>query len=304
MRRTLSTLFSVMAMLAGLAAPAAATPPHAAVYLSVGTSLAAGSQADAAGNTTFGSDESYTDQLHQRLKGRIASELTHVKLGCPGETTDQFLGGVNIFGEASNCAGLYETGSQIGDALATIAEGNVVLISIDVGANDIVQAQQACGADAGCLLGAISAIAGNTAQIVGTMRAAGYTGPIVAMNYYNPQAAIAIGYYHGVAEQQSANPLLAQQSDVLARGFNQALAQAYGAFDVRVADVYSAFNAGDFGDDAPRNGTPDNVDVLCSLSFMCPSEETVKANFHLNRKGYRVVAKTLLEEVEALEFDK
>ena len=304
MRRTLTMLAMTLAVVAGLAAPAVATPTSEAVYLSVGTSLAAGSQIDAGGNTTFSSDESYTDQLHQRLQGRIAPELRHVKLGCPGETTDQFLGGVNVFGEPSNCAGLYQTGSQMGDALATIAEGDVALITIDIGANDIVHAQQVCAGDAGCIVGSIPTIAGKAAQIVGTFRAAGYDGPIVAMNYYNPQASIAVGFYHGVAGRQTPNPELAQQSDVLARGFNQALAQAYGAFDVRVADVYTAFNAGDFGDEAPVNGTPDNVDVLCALTYLCPTDETVKANFHLNKKGYKEVAKTLLGEVETFDFDK
>lgn len=303
MRRTMTALVLALALTAGLAIPAVADPSDVAVYLSVGTSLAAGSQADGDGNTTFSSDESYTDQLHQRLKGRIATDLEHVKLGCPGETTEQFLGGVNVFGQPSTCAGSYRTGSQMGDALATIAEGDVVLITIDIGSNDIIQAQQSCGGDVGCIVGAISAIAGNTAQIVGAFRAAGYDGPIVGMNYYNPQAAIAIGYHHGVAGRQTPNLELAQQSDVLARGFNEALAQAYGVFDVRVADVYSAFEAGDFEDDAPVNGTPDNVDVLCALSYMCPADDDVKANFHLNKKGYRMVAKTFLGEVETFDFD-
>jgi hypothetical protein len=62
-----------------------------------------------------------------------------------------------------------------------------------------------------------------------------------------------------------------------------------------VADVYDAFNAGDFGDDIPGNGRPDNVDVLCSLSYMCPRDPAVKSNIHLNKQGYTVVAKTFLE---------
>ncbi len=304
MRRTSSALLVSVAMFIALATPALATAPEEVVYLSVGTSLAAGSQADSAGNTTFGSDQAYTDQLYQRVKGRIAADLRHVKLGCAGETTDQFVGGVNVFGEPSNCAARYVTGSQIGDALSAIAGGNVILITIDLGANDILQAQVACGGDPGCIVGSIPAIAGKIAQIVGTFRAAGYTGPIVAMNYYNPQAAAAIGYFPGVAGRQAPDPLVAAGSDALAQGFNGALSQAYAAFGVRVADVYSAFNAGDFGDDDPLNGIPDNVDTLCALSYMCPVDDTVKANIHLTAKGYRVVAKTMLDEVRLVEFNK
>jgi len=93
-------------------------------------------------------------------------------------------------------------------------------------------------------------------------------------------------------------------SDQLAQGFNGALGQAYGLFEVQVADVYTAFDAGDFDDSAPLNGVPDNVDVLCALSFMCPDGADVKANIHLNKKGYKVVAKTFLGVIRDVDFDK
>jgi hypothetical protein len=80
--------------------------------------------------------------------------------------------------------------------------------------------------------------------------------------------------------------------DQLTQWFNGALAQAYGATGADVADVYAAFNAGDFEDDKPENGIPDNVDVACKLTLMCPDEPGVNANIHLNRKGYKEVAKT------------
>ena len=296
--RRIATILSAVAILLAIAVPAVSATPGEGVYLSLGTSLAAGSQADAAGDTTFSSTSSYTDQLHQRLKGRLASELAHVKLGCPGETTDQLLGGVDDDGDPSNCADLYATGSQIGDALATIERGEVVLITIDVGANDLFDAQLLCGTDPACLGAQIQSIAFKAAQIVTVIRDAGYAGPIVAMNYYNPLAAAAIGYINGVAGQQAPNPFIALSSDALVSSLNGALSQAYGAFGIPIADVYSAFNAGDFDDEIPQNGQPDNVDVLCKLSYMCPSDEMVKANIHLNKDGYRVVAKEFLDHID------
>lgn len=296
--RRMAAVLSTAAMFVAISVPIASATPGEGVYLSLGTSLAAGSQADSAGNTTFSSDRSYTDQLHQRLKGRLAGELTHVKLGCPGETTDQFLGGVDKDGDPSNCAALYATGSQIGDALATMEGGDVILVTIDVGANDLFDALELCGNDAACLNTQIQGVAAKAAQIVLELRGSGYTGPIVAMNYYNPLAAAAIGYINGVAGQQSPNLEFALLSDVLVSGLNGALAQAYGSLAVPVANVYGAFNAGDFGDDSPSNETPDNVDVLCKLSYMCPGSETVKANIHLNRHGYRVVAKAFLDHID------
>ncbi len=302
-KRNLTTL-AVFLVVSLLPVTAAAKAPEESIYLSLGTSLAAGSQADAVGNTTFSSEDSYTDQLYQRAKGRIGANLEHAKLGCPGETTDQFVGGSNAFGQPSACSGNYATGSQMGDALAAISGSDVVLISIDIGANDILQAQAVCAGDPACIAAQVPVIAGKIAQIVGTLRAAGYTGPIVAMNYYNPQAAAAAGFFAGIPGQHAPDPALAHASDALAQGFNGALAAAYGAVGADVADVYSAFNAGDFGDDSPVNGVPDNVDVLCHLSYMCPDDPDVKPNIHLNKHGYRVVAKTMLAVVAGYDFDK
>ena len=71
---------AVVASLIGAMMPTAgATPPDEVVYLSLGTSLAAGSMADPAGDTTFSSSRSYTDQLYQRVTGRIGTDLAHVQ---------------------------------------------------------------------------------------------------------------------------------------------------------------------------------------------------------------------------------
>lgn len=302
MRRTITAVAMVMTFIATTVPAALANQPDEVVYLSLGTSLAAGSQIDAGGNTTFSSEEAYTDQLFQRVKGRIGADLRHEKLGCAGETADTFAGGTNVFGQPSNCAAIYDTGSQLGDALAAIEEGDVVLVTIDLGANDILQAQQVCAGDSGCIAAQVPVIAAKVAQVVGALRVAGYAGPIVGMNYYNPQAAAAIGFFPGVPGQHAPDPTLAGLSDALAQGFNGALAQAYGAVGADVADVYGAFNAGDFGDDDPLNGLPDNVDVLCDLSYMCPADPGVKANIHLNKKGYKVIAKTFVDEIARIDF--
>lgn len=299
------SVVSVTALFIGMSVPiAAAAVPDEVVYLSLGTSLAAGSQIDEHGNTTPSSDQSYTDQLYQRVQGRIGADLEHVKLGCAGETTDQFFGGTNVFDQPSGCAADYATGSQVGDALAAIAAGNVVLVTIDMGANDIIQAQFVCAGDPVCIGSEVGDVVLKIGAILATVRQAGYEGPIIAMNYYNPQVAAAIGFYPGIEGQQVADPALAVVTDQLARGFNDALGQVYGHFAVPVADVYSAFNAGDFGDEAPENGVSDNVDRLCALSYMCPAEADVKANIHLTKHGYRVVAKSFHSIVDGIEFDK
>jgi len=302
MRRALTLVLAIALGVALVPGMASARIPDEEVYLSLGTSLAAGSQADAAGDTTFSSPESYTDQLYVRAKGRIAAKLSHVKLGCPGETTDTFVGGTNISGDPSACAGLYETGSQLGDALAALEAGNVVLVTIDLGANDIIQAQVACQGDPTCIGAALGQIAAKVAGIVATMRGSGYAGPIVGMNYYNPQVAAAIGYFPGQPGQLPPDLGLAVLTDVLAQAFNGALENAYETAGADVVDVHAAFNASDFGDDKPHNGIPDNVDVVCALSYMCPDDPEVEANIHLNKHGYRVVAMVFFAHVKSLEL--
>jgi lysophospholipase L1-like esterase len=288
-----------IALVASLPGVAAAEQPSETVYLSLGTSLAAGSQIDAEGSTTASSDWSYPDQLYQRIKGRLSPSLVHEKLGCAGETTDTIRGGLTPSGRGSNC--IYESGSQLDEALSIIAEGNVALITIDLGANDILDTQLACGGDPTCIAQQIPTIAGKVGAVVGELREAGYGGPILAMNYYNPQVAAAIGFFAGITGPLSPSLALAVGSDQLLQAFNAALGFFYAQEGAEVVDVYAAFNSGDFGDDQPLNGIPDNVDAVCALSYMCPSDPEVKANIHLNRKGYKVIAKTFLEAVVGLE---
>jgi lysophospholipase L1-like esterase len=296
----MATLMVVMSLVPGAAV--ADEQPDAPVYLSLGTSLAAGSMADADGNTTIKrSNKSYTNQLFRRIKGHVEPDITHVKLGCDGETTDQFVGGVNLYGEHSACQSDYSTGNQLGDALQTLQTRNVALVTIDLGANDITQAQQACLGDPACIVGEIGPIATDIATIVGTLRVVGgYTGPIIGMTYYNPQVAAAIGFYPGNPGPLTPDLAFAGLTDQLAQGFNGALTTAYNAAGADVADVYSAFNSGDFGDDAPLNGVPDNVDRVCALTSMCPDTEGVNANIHPNRRGYKVMAKTFFRIVKRM----
>ena len=292
-RKAITTLVVALAVALLPGAALADQGNEPAVYLSLGTSLAAGSMADENGNTTPSSDESYTDQLYQRIKGRLAPDLVHVKLGCAGETVAQMTGGTNAYGEPSRCADDYATGSQLGDAIAVLQAQDVQLITIDLGSNDASQGLELCAGDPACIGPAIGQIAQGVAGIVWALRTVGgYDGQIIGMTYYNPQVTTAIGFYPGLPGPLPPDPGLAYVMDQLTQWFNGALAQAYGATGADVADVYAAFNAGDFEDDQPENGIPDNVDVACKLTLMCPDEPGVNANIHLNRKGYKEVAKT------------
>src|SRR6202023_4412714 len=84
---SLATCVAVLALLAVAPADAA----RARYYLSLGDSLAPGTQPDAAG-LTINTDQGYADQLYAIEKAKI-SGLKLVKLGCGGESTTSFLNG-------------------------------------------------------------------------------------------------------------------------------------------------------------------------------------------------------------------
>jgi lysophospholipase L1-like esterase len=281
-------------------AAAAEDPPDGPIYLSLGTSLAAGVMADENGDSISESPWAYSDQLYRRLRDRIPG-LEHVKLGCDNETTLTFNGGVNIEGNPSRCVDDYATGTQMGDALMWLQTGRVALVTIDLGANDANQWAAFCQFDPSCLLPELENVVATVGTIVGTLRVGGaYGGPIIGMTYYNPNVAAAIGYFSGIPGRHAPDPGFAALSDALATGLNAGLTHVYRLTGAAVADVYTAFNSGDFGDDKPSNDTPDNVDRVCRLTYMCPDEPDVKANIHPNKHGYRVMAKTFFRVYKAL----
>ena len=265
----------VLGLLACLASPAVAADR---IYLSLGTSLSVGIQPDGNGDNQL-TNEGYADQLHQilRLKNR---NLQLVKLGCPDETTTTI-----ITGGSSLCP--YPAGSQLNQAVAFLRANRaaVSLITLDVGANDLLSCVLGSVVDTTCLfgpLGAFATVAANLPTIVSELRAAAPGVPIVAMNYYNPLVA---SWLQGPDGQ-----LQAQQSAFLLGLFNDMLESIYGSFRVPVADVARAFHADDFTI-VPGFGLPVNVLLVCQLTWMC-APPPVGPNVHANRTGYFVIALT------------
>ena len=299
-RRTAVLILGVLVALAVLPSPALANGNDDSIYLSLGTSLAAGTVADSAGDNIPFTNLSYTDQLFVRAKGRVAPHLEHVKLGCPGETVLTFeFGGI--------CDGAvfdrYDS-PQLSEALDVLATGNVALLTVDLGANDIVAATPALLAcpDLACVDGVLELIALDVKDAVATIQAAAPGVPIVAMNYYNPNLAAWLGFFSGVpAELLPADPGFAVFSDVLSLIFNGKLATKYAELGIPVADVFGAFNSSDFTDKG-GDTIPNNVEVICKLTSMCP-DPTVKSNIHTNKHGYRLIAKTFFAIVKGIDFD-
>ena len=299
MKRLLIALALIAGLLAVPVGAAQADHTEDPIYLSLGTSLAAGTQADALGESVPFTDASYTDQIYGQIAPRFGGDLEHVKLGCPGETSVTFATG-GICGVVLPQL-TYDTGSQLGDALQTLATGRVVLVTIDLGANDVLQSQDeilACfvteDPDA-CLFAIYDGISQSVAASVAQLRAAAPNVPIVAMNYYNPNLASWLGF--GTPDGEP-SPETAVGSDLLAQLGNAVLGGYYAALGVPVADVYTFYRSGDFGD---RDGDtiPNNVEVICVLTSMCPRNPEARPNIHANPRGYEMIARAFMVIVRA-----
>jgi lysophospholipase L1-like esterase len=209
--------------------------------------------------------------------------LRLVKLGCPGETTSTMING-------GICR--YPGGSQLAAAVAFLRDhrGHVLLVSIDIGANDT----EDCGGLASlqavsCLRTEIPEAASRLSTIVQRLRAA--VGPgvrIVGMSYYLPALAEWLDGTPGQA--------IAWLSERLAAGYNDLLDRSYTASGARVADVFGAFDTGDFATRVtmPGLGTlPRNVALICQWTWQCTAPPR-GPNQHANRTGYGVIAGAFL----------
>lgn len=237
-------------------------------YLSLGTSLAAGVQADPETGESIVTDVSYPGILAEAL-GEDIKKLRHVNLGCPGETSDSFVHG-------GKCS--YAHGSQLDEALNFLhAHGKFTgLITIDLGANDILSCVSGNDINLECIQITLQNLASNLQLILTSLRnAAGPDVPIVAMNYYNP---LLVFWFQ--------NPEVVPLLMALQGQLNNTLALIYSSFGVPVADVAATFMSEEYVDNN-GNGIPDNVEILCAWTWMCQFQ-----NIHPNEIGYEMIAST------------
>lgn len=134
----------------------------------------------------------YPELLQQRLAVPL------VNAACPGETSASYVARADT-GQAAICAKFkasdwlhanYDV-TQQRYALDFLARhSRVELVTLDVGANDVLNLVAACGADPLCINqgieGVLTTVYVNVSGILSAIRSAGYTGPIVVPTYYVP----------------------------------------------------------------------------------------------------------------------
>jgi lysophospholipase L1-like esterase len=254
-------------------------------YLALGDSLSVGFQPNR-GKTT----EGYVDDLWRRVRQQIPA-LALRKVGCAGETSRSMITGIN-----SPCH--YAAGSQLNAAIAFLEAHpeQVAFITIDVGANDIVNR---CLADTfkfvkKCAVDLIPRLQTRVMFIVSALRTAAGPGvPIVAMNYYNPFLGLWVAATNGRA--------LARADQRVWTEFNAGLEGAYRNAGAHVADVAATFRIADFKDyvglpDGER--IPVNVARACTWTWFCSPR--FFGDPHANQTGYRKVARTFVGVLKGL----
>jgi lysophospholipase L1-like esterase len=296
MHRRILVSVLALAAVAALAGNAAAktiktvvTAPASRYYLALGDSLSQGQQPDLRGTST-NTNEGYADDLYATELKRIHS-LQLVKLGCGGESTQSM-----ITGKGNKDAAYYHChpagGSQLAAAKRFLKAhhraGEVPLITIDIGANDIDGCASA--ADVGsCVTNGTNAIATDVPKILSAIKQAAPRGArLVAMNLYDP---VLSGYFAPAGSTANA---LASASQGLLKSINDKLDAANQAAGFKTADVAEAFDSyAPFSDTVSWEGQqiPIAVARVCAWTWACSTPPS-GPNIHANKNGYLAIADT------------
>ncbi|MFD7732534.1 SGNH/GDSL hydrolase family protein [Kitasatospora phosalacinea] len=296
-RRTL-----VAAALAALALAAAGTVPAAAqggpggnggkggphrpvYYLAVGDSLAAGYQSTPTGGHVVG--RGYAQDLARTLGARAAQErrpFEFTDLGCPGETTGTMADGGCPYPHSF-------TGSQLEAAVAYLEahRKDEVLVTIDIGANDVQRCAAGGTLDLPCALNGIEQVRTGLDRILGELRAA--AGPhtrIVGMNLYDPFLAAWVTGDQGRE--------LATASVQLSDSLNQVIGAVDARHRVPTADVAGAFATDAFAPTVPLGGQQVPLNVARILQWT----NMARGDIHANDAGYQVIADAFLAKLPKL----
>ena len=312
--RTFGAALVAVAITSALAALspalASAKTPPVRYYVALGDSLSVGYQPNTKGvdvippcstNLTkykgCETSQGYTNDLYAHYAKQIPG-LKLVEFGCPGDTTGSLLHGGTSMADNGPSAKLFHCdrkgGSQEAAAEAFLrahhSKGEVPLITIDIGANDVdgCTSAKTLSAVYTCVGAGESSIKANTPKILSGLRKAAPKGTaLAAMNLYDPVLAYALDPYSPDYGLASLSVPLLQGST----GINADIAGADTAAGFKTADVASAFDTSDTTDQVPYQGklVAKDVEEICTLTWMCAAPP-VGPNIHANKQGYKVIA--------------
>lgn len=243
-------------------------------YLALGDSVAFGYIRDA-GPMYVNADNfvGYPDYVAAGLG------FTETSAACPGEATTGFTSatgadnGCRPFKEAYPLHVAY-TSTQLAFATEFLtANPTTKLVTIALGANDLLLFQKACGTTPDCyhngLAGELTTIANNVQTILSALRATGYSGVLMLVTYYS------LDY-----TDETGTSITAQ--------LNQALTAHAAASGAVVADVFSAFKTA--ASTGSAGGKTCNAGLL-NIDPDDPSHSTCDA--HPSQSGAKLAARTI-----------
>jgi lysophospholipase L1-like esterase len=271
----------------GLAGAAGASPTPASVeyYVDLGGSASVGFQPTAAHPDGQPTDTGYANDLLTIERARWPG-LHLVQFGCPGETTGTFLNG----GDRCRPAGQ----TQLSQAVAFLhTHPDTVLMTIDLGFNDIQRCFAFHTIDQACLTQRLGLLAQQLPPILATLRAA--AGPsvrLVGVGHYDPYLG---DYIHGGSDID-----FSEDSVAALERLDYTLHAIYAAAGVPMANIAQAFEITheEPVDLAGVGDVPRNVERTCALTWMCNSSSP-RAKQHPNDAGYQVIAQAIAAAVPA-----
>jgi lysophospholipase L1-like esterase len=281
-------------------APAAVAKGPGSTYLALGDSLAYGYHQAQFQNelkekgfvNPANFNDGYVDDFGAALR-LLNPKLKTVNDGCPGETTETFIHGSGVGPEF--CAGgptgtpfpkafLHHAypGTQLEDALAIAKESGTGTITLDLGANDILQfLGHTCGFPATftCTPEQIEAeighVVANVGFILAQLRAAAPKAKIIFVSQYNP--------YPTVLKPEGTG-------DATVEALNGALKAVAATDGVSFANTARVINfSGTHG--GPEAG---DIPTVCAFTAMCPggvfNPASPEADIHPTKAGYAAMA--------------
>jgi len=205
--------------------------------------------------------------------------LNLVNASCPGETTGSFLStrapdnGCREYRSQAPLHVVYPSLHATQFAYATgylRTNPSTPLVTIMLGADDLLLLEDECNGDPQCIEnGAPQVFAtaeANMTQILAGLRATGYTGPIVIVNYYSPD-------YSNQFETE------------LTQGLNQAVTAPASQFGASVADVFTAFEQ-----QASNQFAQGNTCVAGLLNASNPPTSPPSCDVHPSQLGHKLIA--------------
>ena len=279
-----------------VAAPGVSHAQGSMFYVSLGDSYSVGYQPSPVPGATSG----YTGVV------AAAKGLQLENFGCGGATTSSILTatgtcGTNGYGPpAATDVGPStpsETQIQAADAFISANQGNIGLITVSIGGNDVTSCVSAASPDS-CVLAAIPTIKANVTTLVGDLRAAlgpsGKTVPIIGLSY--PDVILGQWVNNGgtpTFPPSTANQSLAATSQFAFKSLiNPALKTAYKTGKAKLVDVtkktgaYTKLTKTTSITLAPFGmiTVPKAVAEVCNLTWYCQL-----GNIHANTAGYTLI---------------